>query len=137
MNLRITALVLLVGVSSCVPNAPVPSPAASPPSPTIEVEAIIPTPSSQRLQSQLDRATIDPGEVVVLLPPDAISAVLPEQAPQLMVTAAEADVLGMNPSVRVLGVSIHGDSRAYPIPFMSAREIVNDSIGGKPVAVTW
>ena len=37
----------------------------------------------------------------------------------------------------VIGVSINGDHRAYPVPYMSTREIVNDVVGGKPVAITW
>ena len=38
---------------------------------------------------------------------------------------------------RVLGVSINGDNRAYPLNMLSRHEIVNDTVGGKPVAVTW
>ena len=38
---------------------------------------------------------------------------------------------------RVLGVSINGDHRAYPLNMLSRHEIVNDTAGGVPVAVTW
>ena len=38
---------------------------------------------------------------------------------------------------RVLGVSINGDNLAYPLNMLSRHEIVNDTVGGKPVAVTW
>ena len=38
---------------------------------------------------------------------------------------------------RVLGVSINGDHRAYPFNMLSCHEIVNDTVGGVPVAVTW
>ena len=38
---------------------------------------------------------------------------------------------------QVIGVSINGDARAYPIDILSHREIVNDVVGGKPIAVTW
>ena len=37
----------------------------------------------------------------------------------------------------VLGVSINGDHRAYSIPYLSRREIVNDVVGEVPIAVTW
>ena len=37
----------------------------------------------------------------------------------------------------VLGVSINGDHRAYPLNMLSHHEIVNDTVGGVPVAVTW
>jgi hypothetical protein len=43
----------------------------------------------------------------------------------------------MDPNTRVLGVSINGDSRAYPVPYMSQHEIVNDEVGGKLIAATW
>jgi hypothetical protein len=43
----------------------------------------------------------------------------------------------MDPDERVIGLSINGDNRAYPLKLMSRHEIVNDTVGGKPVAVTW
>jgi hypothetical protein len=38
---------------------------------------------------------------------------------------------------RVIGVSINGQSRAYPLRLMRWHEVVNDVIGGEPVAVTY
>ncbi|MCH7606605.1 MAG: DUF3179 domain-containing protein [Chloroflexi bacterium] len=43
----------------------------------------------------------------------------------------------MFPGERVLGVSINGDHRAYSLNLLSRHEIVNDTVGGVPVAVTW
>lgn len=37
----------------------------------------------------------------------------------------------------VIGVEINGESRAYPIRYMLWHEIVNDSLGGVPIAVTY
>ena len=37
----------------------------------------------------------------------------------------------------VVGVSINGDTRAYAIPQIYAREVVNDTVGGTPVIVTY
>jgi hypothetical protein len=74
-------------------------------------------------------------EVVTLLPPDAIPAILPDQVSEIMVTAEEVEAAGIDPAMRVIGVSINGESRAYPVPFMSAHEIVNDEVGGKLTAV--
>jgi hypothetical protein len=74
---------------------------------------------------------------VTLLPPDAIPAVSPARAEEIMVTAAEADAAGIDPNVQVIGVEINGESRAYPIPYMSAHEIVNDVVGGRRIAATW
>ena len=72
-----------------------------------------------------------------LLPPDAIPAILPEEVPKIMVSAAQADAAGMGQTFRVIGVNINGESRAYPIPYLSAHEIVNDVVGGQPIAATW
>jgi hypothetical protein len=38
---------------------------------------------------------------------------------------------------RVLGVVVHGEARAYPLAMMNAHEIVNDTLGGVPIAVTF
>lgn len=37
----------------------------------------------------------------------------------------------------VIGVVLANDARAYPIRLLSLHEIVNDTIGGHPLAVTW
>ena len=71
-------------------------------------------------------------DLVTLLGFDAIPAILEPE----FVTAAEADEQ-MNPDEQVLGVSINGESRAYSIPMLSRHEIVNDVVGGVPIAVTW
>ena len=71
-------------------------------------------------------------EIVRLLGKDAISAVLePEFVP-----ASEADHW-MAPDEYVLGVSVGGEHKAYPVTMLSRHEIVNDVVGGEPVAVTW
>ncbi len=38
---------------------------------------------------------------------------------------------------RVLGVEINGEARAYPLPIMWWHEVVNDTLGGEPVLVTY
>ena len=37
----------------------------------------------------------------------------------------------------VLGLTIAGESRAYPISMMTYHHIVNDTIGGKPILITF
>ena len=71
-------------------------------------------------------------EIVSLLGFDAIPAILDPQ----FVSVDEADAW-MAPDELVLGLSINGDSRAYSVPMLSSHEIVNDSVGGKKLAVTW
>ena len=43
----------------------------------------------------------------------------------------------MSDSDTVIGLSINGDSRAYPLFILVWHEIVNDNVGGIPVAVTY
>jgi hypothetical protein len=38
---------------------------------------------------------------------------------------------------RVIGVTLGGESRAYPLRVLNWHEIVNDSLGGVPIAVTY
>jgi hypothetical protein len=38
---------------------------------------------------------------------------------------------------RVIAISLNGDKRAYPARILDRHEIVNDTIGGRPVAITW
>ena len=71
-------------------------------------------------------------EIITLLGFDAIPAIL---APE-MVGAGAADEW-MVDNEPVVGLSINGDHRAYSIPMLSRHEIVNDVVGGQPVAVTW
>ncbi|MXY36316.1 MAG: DUF3179 domain-containing protein, partial [Dehalococcoidia bacterium] len=52
------------------------------------------------------------------------------------ITAEEADQQ-LALSDLVIGVSIDGKHRAYGAAFLSAHEIVNDTLGGRAIAVTW
>lgn len=51
------------------------------------------------------------------------------------VSAANANF--MRPTDRVIGITINGESRAYPINILNWHEIVNDQIKGVPVSVTY
>jgi hypothetical protein len=75
----------------------------------------------------------EPGyDIVTLLPPDAIPAI---DEPQFY------DVLGAELEYQademVLGVELNGEARAYPIGVLAQHEIVNDTVGGQPIAVTY
>ena len=37
----------------------------------------------------------------------------------------------------VIGLTINGDARAYPISVLERREMVNDVVGGVPILATW
>ena len=71
-------------------------------------------------------------EIITLLGYDGIPAILDPE----FVDADTADIW-MDPDEQVLGVSINGDNRAYSVPMLSRHEIVNDVVGGEPIAITW
>jgi hypothetical protein len=71
-------------------------------------------------------------EVVTLLSYDAIPAI---DDPQFMTVEAARQFF--KPDERVLGISLNGEHHVYSIPMLSRHEIVNDVVGGVPVAVTW
>ena len=65
--------------------------------------------------------------------------VLPDGIPDIrnpiMLRADEADFL--DDDERVFGVNINGDARAYPLRVANAHEMVNDTVGGEPIALAW
>ncbi len=52
-----------------------------------------------------------------------------------VVSADEATFL--QPDDRVLGLTVGGESRAYPISMMTFHHVANDILGGLPVLVTF
>src|SRR5215472_17282152 len=48
-----------------------------------------------------------------------------------------AETRGLAPREPVISVEIDGEARAYPLRVMIWHEIVNDTVGGTPIAVTW
>ncbi len=52
-------------------------------------------------------------------------------------TAPVGDADFMRPDDRVVGVTINGESRAYPIKVLNWHECYNDTLGGVPIAVVF
>ena len=48
-----------------------------------------------------------------------------------------SEVRELAPHAPVISVAIGDDARAYPLRIMIWHEIVNDTVGGVPIAVTW
>ena len=112
---------------------------ANAPAPTAATTATAPASARASSQTPSDDGDIrtlategDELEIVTLLGFDAIRAILEPE----FVDAAQADEW-LDDDVPVIGVSINGDSRAYTVPMLSVHEIVNDVVGGEPIAVTW
>ena len=70
--------------------------------------------------------------MVTLLPKDAISSIdFPE-----FYAVPKAD-MEYEPEEFVIGVVIDDEARAYSTALLDNHEIVNDTVGGRKIAVTW
>jgi hypothetical protein len=80
----------------------------------------------------LTRHSVPLGQILNGGPPkDGIPAILQPK----LVGASDASFL--MPDDRVIGVFVHGKARAYPLKILNWHEVVDDSVGGKPLAVTF
>ncbi len=53
-------------------------------------------------------------------------------------TVQEAEERGeMVPTESIIGISLNGESKAYPVNILSRHEIANDTVGGVAIAVTF
>ncbi len=64
-------------------------------------------------------------------PPDGIPAI---DKPKFL---KASDVTFLDPAEPVLALEVGGEARAYPVQVLIWHEIVNDTVGGVPVAVTY
>lgn len=53
-----------------------------------------------------------------------------------MGSVADGDKL-FGPDEWVIGVAFNGEAKAYPVTVMGIHELINDSVGGQPIAVCW
>jgi hypothetical protein len=75
-------------------------------------------------------------------PKDGIDAIAPTLVETI--TPEAVDLIPKNEHIRflvpsdlVIGLQINGESRAYPARVLVLHELVNDTLGGTPLAVTW
>lgn len=66
------------------------------------------------------------------IPRDGVQAI---ENPDFIYEASAAKVI--NPLEPVLSLSIKGDSRCYPVGLMLWHQVVNDTVGGVPVLITY
>lgn len=138
-RLSIAALLLSLVLSACagisrVADREGPVPESDPTRETVsEVDesAEEPQSSSSSPESEL-AASQDAYNIVTLLPPDAIPSI--DNPRFIDVSTANEQY---NDDEPVIGIEIDGEARAYSTALLSSHEIVNDMIGGRPIAVTW
>ena len=92
-------------------------------------------------QAGVDGGGTAPGEapaptrevkIITVLSKDAIPAILDPTF-----VSGEAAAAQMRDRELVIGLSINGDHRAYSTSLLSSHEVVNDTVGGVPIVVTW
>ncbi|MBI2081747.1 MAG: DUF3179 domain-containing protein [candidate division NC10 bacterium] len=76
--------------------------------------------------------TVEGAPIYTVLPVDAIPAI---DDPRFV--PAEEAAAFMKENEPVLGVTGGGIAKAFSLWLLNVHEIVNDEIGGTPVAVTW
>jgi len=85
------------------------------------------------LKTDLSRALVPLDEIISGgPPPDGIPAI--DRPAFVPPRAADAWITPKEP---VLALEVNGDARAYPLQILMWHEIVNDTVGGKPVAITY
>jgi hypothetical protein len=134
-------LAVAVALAACSPAASDSAPAAAPAAPaSVQLEPVEqsdtePTPSALVLSLDdplLPAPLVDPARVVSGGPPP--DGIPPIDEPRFL--PAE-DVPWLADDEAVIALSLDDEHRAYPVQIMVWHEIVNDTVGGRPVSVTY
>ncbi len=129
----LAALAGMVVLSACSGHAApgAPADAGSVP-PGREASDEGPSALEGRFDDRLPEPLVDPEDVRSGGPPP--DGIPPIDEPSF--EAAEA-VTWLEPDEAVLSLTVEGETRAYPLRIMTWHEIVNDTVAGVPVAVTY
>lgn len=105
----------------------------------VEVERTEPSPSrdvpsalDDRFHEAFPEPLVDPDEIISGGPPP--DGIPPIDEPKFVRQCSVDWLTGAEP---VLTLEIEGDARAYPLRVMTWHELVNDTIGGTPVTVSY
>lgn len=132
--LAVVALGAVVGWAG-TRDGPAPSAAEVPAGTRPEPEQNLrePTFSRQQWSTDFSRSTVPLGEIESGGPPK--DGIPPIDHPQFVTTAEASASLAADEPVMV--VRRGSDARAYPLQILIWHEIVNDTVGGEPVVVTY
>lgn len=119
------------------PTAPLPSPVAPTPDPSVHFRNSWP-------ETDFSRVNIDLGEILSGgVPIDGIPPLDAEGATTLpgrntgVAKFEPVAAVELSTQMPVAFMDIEGDARAYPLHILTWHEVVNDVVGGRPVAVTF
>ena len=62
---------------------------------------------------------------------------LPDGIKGVTKRAEEITLADVSDTEAVIGMAVGGEARAYPIRFANYHEVINDTLGGVPIVVTW
>jgi len=86
-------------------------------------------------KTDFDKRSIDLGEIMSGGPPkDGIPSI---DRPKFITVEQMTRAKGLSGTEPVIAIRINGDARAYPLRILMWHEIVNDTVGGVPVTVTY
>jgi hypothetical protein len=68
------------------------------------------------------------------IPSSLVETITPAEVDRI---AEKEHIRFLVPADRVIGLEINGETRTYPVRVLNLHELVNDTVGGVPVAVTW
>jgi hypothetical protein len=60
-----------------------------------------------------------------------------EQLQMVVKPAADVTTDALDDKQPVVGVKVGAEARAYPVKFMNYHDVINDTLGGEPIAVVW
>lgn len=130
------ALVLMTACSAAATGSPTPRPSPAPETASVPAPLPVEAPpvgAEQQFKTDFDRHSVPYGEILSGGPPkDGIPAL---DDPQF-VAISEAEAW-LDPREPVILVENSGEAKAYPIQVVIWHEIVNDTVGGEPLLVTF
>ena len=123
MKQALLALVAALVVASCGANGSNPPARAGSSVPRFDL-------STEHGRAVLDG--FDPRYLVASASPESIPAIVRPRFDSPRVASRRLRTTDL-----VIGVSIDGDARAYPVKLLALHEVVNDVVAGRPIVVTW
>ena len=115
------------------PVSTAPSEDGNAPTPAVSALPAGPSALEDRHAVEFPEPLIPPDDIISGGPPP--DGIPPIDEPAFLTVAEHLDLLA--PDEPVVALDIEGDARAYPVRILIWHEIVNDTVGGVPVAVTY
>ena len=137
----VIALIVGVLVASCAKPAPEPAPAPGPAEPSTPAPAPEKAPEVSHVEEEFEIKTTPEGVKYIVEPDKIVGGGVPKDGiPSIdnpkFVSLEEADEW-IQDNELVLAITYKGVTRVYPLQIMVWHEIVNDTIAGDPILITY